>query len=155
LNQKLSDWASIAEIVSGIAVVLTLVFLILGIRENTEVTRASMFQRSTDQLIEFRRDILTDPELADLFQAYVDGDDVGMPGTGQTRLRQLVLNQFQIYEQAYFAERYGLLGPAEWNRFERAVCLFYPRVQATPFIDTVRGAMTPEFMDLMETTCER
>ena len=41
MKQKLSEWASIAEIVSGIAVVITLVFLIFGIRENTEVTRAA------------------------------------------------------------------------------------------------------------------
>lgn len=32
MNLKLSDWASIAEIVSGIAVVATLIFLIRGIQ---------------------------------------------------------------------------------------------------------------------------
>ncbi len=43
MNQKLSDWASAAEIIASIAVVITLIILILGIRENTEVVRAGSY----------------------------------------------------------------------------------------------------------------
>jgi hypothetical protein len=50
---KLSDWAGIAEIFSGIAVVVTLVFLIIGIRENTEVTRAATYADLLDGLNEY------------------------------------------------------------------------------------------------------
>jgi hypothetical protein len=39
---KLEKWALIAEIVGGVSVVITLIFLIAGIRENTAVTRVSM-----------------------------------------------------------------------------------------------------------------
>ena len=42
--------------------------LILGIRENTEVTRASMFQVTTGRLIEWRNKILEDPEVAICFR---------------------------------------------------------------------------------------
>ena len=43
MNQKLADWASIAEIISGIAVVVTLIVLIVEVRDNTEVLRVSAY----------------------------------------------------------------------------------------------------------------
>ena len=74
MNQKLSDWASIAEIVSGIAVVITLVFLVLGIRENTEVMRATSFASSIDTLNEFTASVVTDSELRQLWLAHNSRD---------------------------------------------------------------------------------
>ena len=63
MTQKLSDWASIAEIVSGIAVVVALVFLVVGIRENTEMARASMYERTFDSLNQWRMDIANNDAL--------------------------------------------------------------------------------------------
>jgi hypothetical protein len=154
MNLKLSDWANIAGIASGVAVVVTLVFLIIGIRENTAVTRASMYERSADRLIELRNQALNDPEIARLWQAYLDRRPEGIDGVDAVRLRQYVLNQFQTYEQAYFARQYGVLGDAEWRRFERQVCTAYPRVNAFPdILETVSLLMTDEFMAFMESSC--
>ena len=92
MTLKLSDWADIAGIVSGVAVVITLVFLVIGIRENTAVTRASMYERSADRLIDLRNQLLNDPEMLRLFQAYVDRRPEGIEGVDRIRLRQLVAN---------------------------------------------------------------
>lgn len=48
MNQKLAAWASIAEIVSGVAVVVTLVILIAEIRDNTRFLRVSAERQQTD-----------------------------------------------------------------------------------------------------------
>lgn len=155
MRRKLSDWANIAEIFSGVAVVVTLIFLILGIRENTEVVRASMYQRSTDQIIEWRNLMIADREVAHLFEAFFSGDNEGLSEIDARRQRQLVLNLFQIYEQAYFAEQYGLLGPAEWRRFEKQICTFHNRLQAFPaFFDFVNNVMTEEFAKFMKNLCQ-
>ena len=63
MNQKLSDWASIAEIVSGVAVVITLIFLIVGIRENTNVVRASAFSDNLSAFNDFSMTVAADAEL--------------------------------------------------------------------------------------------
>ena len=47
---KLEKWALVAEIVSGFAVVLTLVILVLGVRENTTTLRATAAAISRDSL---------------------------------------------------------------------------------------------------------
>ena len=37
MNQKLSDWANISQIISGVAIVVTIVVLIVEVRTNTEM----------------------------------------------------------------------------------------------------------------------
>ena len=151
---KLSDWADISQIVAGIAVVITLVFLIFEIRDNTSVTRAAVWERSADRLIDLRNQALSDPEIARLFQAFLDSDFEGITGVDATRQRQFVINMFQAFEQAYFAEQYDLLGPAEWRRFERQICAAYPRAQASADISqTLPLLMTEEFMAFIAETC--
>lgn len=153
MNQKLSDWASIAEIVSGIAVIVTLVFLILGVRENTEITRVSMYERSVDSLIRFRTEILSDPELTRLLGAFLDNELAEIEGLDSLRLRQMVFNFFQIYEKAYFADKYGVLGQAEWSRFEVQICLQYSRAVSAQLADALRVVLTADFMEYIEVTC--
>lgn len=155
MNKKLSDWASIAEIISGVAVVITLIFLVLGIKENTEVTRASMYLRSTDKIIEWRNLMISDAEVAQLFKAFSDGNYEGMSGVNAYRQGQIVLNLYQIYEQAYFAEQYGFMGRAEWRRFEVQICYFYDNIQESPSLFTrVNGVMTKEFSNFMQDLCQ-
>lgn len=43
MNQKLSNWASIAEILSGIAVVISLILLLFEVQGNSEAVRAATF----------------------------------------------------------------------------------------------------------------
>jgi hypothetical protein len=63
LNQKLSEWASVAEVVSGVAIVVTLVFLAVGIRENTEITRAAAYDRNIESLNQWRLGVMQNESL--------------------------------------------------------------------------------------------
>jgi hypothetical protein len=154
MNQKLSDWANLAQVASGIVVVITLVFLILGIRENTDVTRAAMYQRSSDSLNEWRRDVLRDPEIARLFDAFLNNQAESIDGLDRVRLNQLILNNFQISETAFFTQRYGLLGSAEWTRFERSICANYARARSARLTEVLQTVMTKEFMQYIAVSCE-
>lgn len=68
-QDNLQKWALVAEIIGGAAVMITLVFLLLGIKENTQVTSASMFANTIDSLNEFEAGLLADPELSNLLAA--------------------------------------------------------------------------------------
>ena len=153
MNQKLSDWANLAQIVSGVAVVITLVFLILGIRDNTDVTRAAMYQQSTVSLTEFRRDILRDPEIARLYDAFLSNQAENIDGLDRVRLNQLVLNIFQISENAFFVRRRGLLGDAEWSRFENSICGNYALVRSAKMTQALQRVMTEDFMEYIDSSC--
>ena len=157
MNRKLSDWASIAEIISGIAVVITLVFLILGIRENTEIVRASAYAGSMDSLNDFTMDVITNADLRSVWQDYVNENATDFDADETQELQLLLIVLFRNYEKAYFSERYGLLGSAEWGRFERQICLQVDRARLTDesilgFLDVV---LTDEFAAYVHGTCER
>jgi len=147
---KLERWASIAEIVSGIAVVVTLVFLVLGIRENTEATRASTYGRSMAGMIEFRQTIINDPEIARIFNTFIDYNTTELDDVESTRLRQLLWLVFSVYEDAFYAQEYGVLGEAEWTRFSQQICLNWPRMVSAEFDKALPQVMTPDFIDYIQ-----
>ena len=146
MNQKLSDWASIAEILSSIAVVVTLVFLAVGIQDNTNVTRAAVYASSIDSLNEFESTILTDPELSRIYLAYLGSETAGLDPVDANRLTLIVAILFRTYEKAYYSERYDLIGEEEWGRFERMICINYARAETAGQEETIRNLMTEEFM---------
>jgi hypothetical protein len=159
MNKKLSDLASIAEIVSGIAVLVTLIVLVLSVRENTETIRTTSYAGNVDSLLEHETAIISDPELSRIYYLWVTGDTDQLE---QADLYQLVIiqtGQFRIYEKAYFMHQRRLLGDPEWERFVTSLCGGYASVQND---DTEFGAMvadfetlpfTQEFKDFTRQTC--
>ena len=73
MNQNLADWASIAEIVSGLAVVVTLALLFVGIQENTAVTRAAVYFGLIDSINDSDLTTYSDPELSRIRMALFRG----------------------------------------------------------------------------------
>jgi len=64
MNQKLSDWASMAEIASAIAVVVTLVLVLVELRENTEAVRAAARQSIAARIEDRTMGVAADSRLA-------------------------------------------------------------------------------------------
>ncbi len=114
MNQKLSDWASIAEIVSSFAVVITLLFLVVGIRENTDVTRAAAFDRSIDNINQLSITLAQDEVLTRIFQYYqedhLDVDELS--SQEWYRIGMIVRSILRIYETAYYSEVPYAVNPA-------------------------------------------
>ena len=154
MKLKLSDWAAIAEVVSGVAVVVTLIFLIVGIRENTEVTRATAYDRNIDSLTQLRTEVVRDPELARIWQAFQDESRDALSEIDMVRLRLIVNNVFNIYEKSYFSYRYGLLGESEWSRFFNQICLQIQHARTFPgLMQSLHAVNTEEFMQYINDEC--
>ena len=152
---KLSVWASMAEIASGIAVVITLIFLIIGINHNTAVTRAQMFDSTLRGLADFRTLLISDPEIASLWDAFRRGEADTLTGPDVTRIRQFVILTYEAQQRAYYAWRYGVLGASEWSRFENQICAQYPRARASENITGgLEAVLTPEFWEYVQATCD-
>ena len=113
MNLKLSDWASIAEIVSSIAVIVTLVFLVLGVRDNTDVLRASAYADLMDSLNEFQSEQMANPDSLRVWDAFVAEEAAELDGLDRRRLTLTALILFRIYEKAYFSNQSGLIGESE------------------------------------------
>jgi len=155
MKLNLLEWASLAEIASGLAVLITLIVLIIGVNENTDVMRASFYKDYVDSLNEFQASVLVDPDALRVWDAYINGNGAAaaLDGLDQQRLATAILAILRIYEAAYFSNRYGVLGGEEWSRFETMLCRHHANVLAARRTDLLSGPLTEEFGQYMEDRC--
>jgi hypothetical protein len=120
-EDSLQKWALGAEIVGAIAVVITLIFLILETKENTDAIRAQTYHQLTAELNEQRRYSL-EPELSQLlYQAATEGIDT-LNAPQQIQVIQLHQGSWAVYESAFYSFKRGTLGDDEWDRYFRSIC---------------------------------
>jgi len=153
MNQKLSNWASIAEIVASLAVIITLVVLIIGVRENTEIVRASAYADNLKGLSDWQMGVLSDPDAMRVWTSFMDSEAEDLVGIDRRRLDLILLTQFRTYESAFWAERRGLLGEEEWNRFRRSICEFYDRAEIAGRTGPILGTTTDQFVQFISDGC--
>ena len=155
MKLNLLEWASLAEIVSGLAVLITLIVLIVGVNENTDVMRASFYKGYIDSLNEFQASVLVDPEALRVWDAYMSGsgDAAELHGLDSQRLGTVILAVMRIYEAAYFSNSYGVIGGQEWSRFETMLCVHHRNILIAGRRDLLTGPLTQEFSQYMQTTC--
>ena len=153
MNQKLSDWASIAQIVSGIAVVVTLVFLVVGIQANTYTTRAAMYASSIEGLNNLLSTMMADPDLSRIFAAAGSGNTADLDGLDQVRWALFLVNTYRTYDTAYSMWSYGLFGDNEWSRFESQVCANYQLVIDAGVSEAVSSVISEGFAEFIQSTC--
>jgi hypothetical protein len=122
---RLSAASQLAEILASLAVLITLVFLVVEVRQNTETTRAATYDRSIVALNDWRRTIALDPELTSLWATYSDNDLGEHDGGTDMRVQLLLHMLWGIYENSYYSNQRELLGESEWGRFETQICARY------------------------------
>ena len=82
-NDKLQNWALIAEIVGGIAVIMSLIFVGFEVRQtadetalNTQSIRAGAYQNLIQQISEVNVLLIENPELSRVRRIAIDGGDL-------------------------------------------------------------------------------
>jgi hypothetical protein len=153
MNKKLSDWASIAEIIASVAVVVTLIVLIIGVRENSALVRASAYSDNLQSISDLQAVILSDPDAVRAYTSFINSDASGLDDEDRMRVLLILLSMFRSYESAYFNERYGLLGEQEWERFGGNICFFLGRALSFGTEGPIRDTVTDEFMTYVEERC--
>jgi len=153
----LSEMALAAEILGGVAVVVTLVFLVLATRENTNAIQAQTYQALTAELNAIRLAYST----SDVPDSYVLLSTQGIQAlsdAARARMQFVAEAKWGVYESAYFSRNRGVLGEDEWARFESAICrnLAIDQSMWEPE-DTQWGSLarnvTPTFREYVELKC--
>ncbi len=145
-KKKLKEWALLAEVISGVAILLTLVFLVLEIRTNSELIRIDSFDRNIQSLIDFRMSVIADPASLEVMAAYF-GDS-----PEASKKTMLVNSLWNLYEKTYYARVYDTIGMSEWGRFEYSICDNFQR-DPEFWHDSVARLLTSEFREYVIATC--
>jgi hypothetical protein len=157
-ERNLRNTALIAEIIGGIAIVVTLIFLVSETLKNTNAIQAQTYQNLTSQLSEFRRDQRASdmPEIFEKFR--VDGLE-SLSAKERFKFFSLVGALWGIYESAYYARERGVLGDDEWTRFFSQICRRISGIDE-PIWDrdremgqSIAPGLTPIFREYVESSC--
>ena len=151
---KLEKWAMIAEVLSGIAVTISVIFLVVGIRDNTNVTRAAVYEDLINGINQLNIAILQDDELSLMWSQRFDYYARDMSEEEFARLNLMNRVLLRIYEAAYFSSKYGTLGESEWERFAATICTNYRELSQYPQLwSRVSGPLSAEFQEEIVRLC--
>lgn len=122
MKKNLSDWASIAEIVGAIAIVVSLVFVGFQIRENTTATQSATFQEH----LGFEIDVLTaaasDPVLAKVYLQTTDGLPIAeLDGDEGAQATWIWVATFRLWEGYFLQYRQGMMSEDGWAAREPTI----------------------------------
>ena len=121
-NEKLQNWALISEIVGGVAILITLVLLLLGIQQNTRAIRAATYDDLVADLANYNMTLTTDNEIDEIvFQVSAEGRE-SLTDRQRFQYMQINLVRFQLYERAYIQWIEGNLDDSLWERFKVRIC---------------------------------
>ena len=124
--------------------------LVVGIRDNTNATRAAVYQDLIGQLNQFNLTFADDTDLSRSWLSHYEEGWKGLSGEHGGQLVMLNRVMFRIFDAAYHSYRTGNLADSQWARFERNICA---NVAMTELWQKTTVALSDDFIDFAETAC--
>ena len=107
---SIQDWGAIGEIVGALAVVASLIYLAMQIRQNTRQISMSLdsaklaaFERTVESSNHAREILITNPEVADLFLKGI-ADYRNLPSSDKFRCNMLFRNLLSAIQGGYIRQ---------------------------------------------------
>jgi hypothetical protein len=116
-ESSVKQWASIAEIISAAAVVMSLIYVSMQIRHNTAAVQADTFKEVAAEWGGLQMAIIENSDFADILVKAEAGDS--LTPSESYRLSTWVFYMFTNWEQAFLGHERGLLGEEEWLGWDR------------------------------------
>jgi len=119
------NWEAIgaaAEIVGAIAVVVSLLYLAVQVRQNTIAIKGSTHHQFLNTQTEANRAMSDDPEICELM-GRADTDFSGLSPAEMTRLRLVYFNYFNQWDFAHDARGKSLLDGRTWGKINKGYTL--------------------------------
>ena len=155
---SLQDLGSLGEFVGAIAVVVSLLYLAVQIRQNTRSMHAAAVHQATTGASAFSMPLAESGELARIFNTGVFQPE--RLTTAEDRIHWLVLmiSQFQHYEDVYLQYKNGTVGAESWEAWLNGMrpflaCPGFPafwRVRGDSFTASFRSVVERERARLPE-----
>ena len=101
----LQDWGALGELIGGVAIIVSLIYVGLQVRQSTHATRAATSQAFTDQYISVLPP-LREPGFAEIFWRGLRGLH-NLQGSEKVVFMSFVATFLRIFEAFYFQEKDG------------------------------------------------
>jgi len=157
----IQDWGALGEIIGAVAVVVSLIYLAIQIRQNTrqisqsiESMRLNAFERNVESGNRIRELMILNPDVADL-AARGTSDYLALSGTDKMRFELLISNILSGMQGAYV--RHISLGgdDASFDGSLRVLDSLLARPGVREWLKTAEPDWRPEFDELVRERLHR
>jgi len=117
---NLTDLANIGQVIGAIAVVISLIYVALQIRQNTNAVRAATAQSVHEHFANWYTTFASDPSLS---AVAINGlkDYGSLSETDKARLVAIFMAFLSYSQNAFLKWRQGLLAPSLWLGWEQVI----------------------------------
>ncbi len=117
-KRPISEWAAIAEIIGTAAVVVSLVFLVFSIRQNTNAIQAANEDFLYDLNDRWYSDQVNNPEIYENWDKMLAGEALSPAASGQ--LRDQILRGFNVWENFYVKYRMEMISESQYRNWHES-----------------------------------
>jgi hypothetical protein len=147
---NLAELASIGEIVSSIAVIISLVYLAMQIRQNTEAERTSTYQSIVSDFGALNNNMASTPELSDMFVRGLENFEQFNPDE-RARISQSFFQCFRYFENMFYQHHKGYLDEDIWVGWKRLILTYYSRPGFQTWWEFRKDVYSRPFVDFLAT----
>jgi hypothetical protein len=116
----LQDLGNLGEFISAIAVVVSLAYLAVQIRQNTKTVRTSTYQAVLDSNMRSADPIFFNPEAERVYR--IGRRDLGQLTADERPLFRLIVGRLlENYEAVYLQHQHGIIDADYWGGRQRAL----------------------------------
>lgn len=126
MKLSLHEWSSVAEILSSIAVLATLVFLVFELRQNTDAIRANTYQEMNAVISQANGIFLDNPEVSEFIARTASGEGKLDPHDA-IRLRAFISSQYRHADNVYFQYQIGTISKRQMESLLHPIVLNFQR----------------------------
>ena len=127
---NISELANYADVVGGIAVLISLIYVAIQIRQNTKMAQTSNYADLSFKVSEFNNLIASDSELADIYNRGIERFD-NLSAVEKTRFNFAISRLMQAIQAMFHLRRRGYIDSelAQTNFDSIAVFLTAPGIE--------------------------
>jgi hypothetical protein len=111
----LDQASAIAQIIASIAVIVSLIYVGIQIRQNTRTTRLAAVQAVQEAIGRTEELIIGNAEFAEILRSGLNASTADLPDTHRIRLNIFYRNALRAYQAAHYQHRQGALDDSVWE----------------------------------------
>jgi hypothetical protein len=150
----LQELAWLGTTMSGIGVILTVIYVSIQIRNNTRAVRASAFQQVVNSFAAISFEIAKDKNLADLFLR-AGRDFASLTEVERVQFTFMLLSFLRRAENVYFQTEIRTLHERHWYGIRESTKAVMAAPGARTCWTEIRNRFNPQFAAFIDGLCER
>lgn len=140
---------TISEVVGAFAVVLSLVYVGIQIRQNTRQVRVATHDGTTRDFRQFTRQMLASG-LTEVFSQGLENYE-SLSAQQKLEFAFMMYDVFKAFENVHYHYLHGTLGEDAWKGWLRFIASYATAPGARHYWEVRRDIFTPEFQEFVET----